>query len=76
MKAKKETKTPPPSSANNLGVTMTSEVDEDEEDEDNADLDDLDYKNTSNAVVSDELSKNSTSLGNHNNYSPLHIMSQ
>jgi len=75
MKAKKETKTPPPSSSNNLGMSLTSEVDdEEEEDEDPADMDDLDYKNTSN-VVSDELRKNSTSIGNHN-YSPLHIMSQ
>jgi hypothetical protein len=67
MKAKKETKSPPPSSGQNL----TSEADEDEDLEDEeADLDEDDFKSE------DIISKQTTSAHiKHSNFSPMHILS-
>jgi hypothetical protein len=77
MKAKKETKSPTPSSGG-LGGTLISEADEDEDLEDEeADLDEDDFKEVlSNDLISKQTAASHLVHNNkHNNFSPMQILS-
>ena len=78
MKAKKETKSPTPSSGG-LGGTLISEADEDEDLEDEeADLDEEDFKEvlSNNDLMSKQTATSHLVHNNkHNNFSPMQMLS-